>query len=1318
MSSHTNFWYAAPPRTGERRRAARRQSVRNTRPLQDRERHARKIQALWRGQRVRRELNTILRQNRHRNRVIREFLETEKSYNASLDFLVNNVRQQLDWQARHSSHPIVGFADMRALFSNVQQLYELSSQLIQFLEPVVQNWSSRATFGDEFLRIAPFLRIYQEYCNNYPQAQAKLIEVEGKAAFARFWAPFAASSGSLSLGSYLIMPVQRVPRYVLLFREFIRSTWPTHPDYGNLVAAKEACESIAQGINSGIDELNATGRDADMLEAQNFFAAFVEILAPSRRFVRKDPLLLLREDGHTDRVWLWLFNDLFVVSTKLSEDVFTHEGHGLLTQNGSTVAIVQDLPMSDLISHGFTIVASTGSFTFSCDAFAQKASLVTELRRHIGSSAEGIFQASIKGVAVRTDAKKRQYTAFIIELRRGEGADMVTTTVTRRFADFEQLRKDLARAFPRTRLPKLPPKRYFNVDARQVQSKSVALSAFLQECCLRLELRQSDALKDFLELRGPMALSPRERISLSHQRSETGPAQRAAAGAAPRRSSGPAGAGLVISPKGSSHHGDLETVEVQVPEGAAVSVRMNRFSRCGDVIAAMCYEMALGSTCGFALFCDGNATRGDHPIAQVATHASADGFGRLAYPPTDAGAPSPAAGEQGFEAVPIEAHEFPLRILQDAQRRHGDGARLLFQRMVFFAGDAEHLRRCAHEEGALARFLGGQAWRDLRFSAVQAGVQTTLDAAAAFALAKVGPATPQRQADFADTYKVVPPLHQAALRRERTAATIASPLLGFVDLQYYALDLNPRYKDKLLTAQLWSTDPAMPPLLVQAPDPQAYAAWKAALSRACAAVGELNDQEARAAISRRLRSRPRAVRSQSSAAREQEHQREILAYVEGRAAAVCAGALRKKARAGAFRRNWNERWFLLLGNKLFYFKDPLTLQLSREFWRGEACRRWERMGELRGEDAAVRCLAQAAATPLFGSMAWRVTISHPSLRTRNHYLLHVLESMLVLTDLEKDYAAFHVEVPYAFIELDAIDITTDALHLRVLGGELAAAPVHMQTPHGYDIKRLMDTVVEHSTRIGRARAKGRAGPPDEPVVIESPVEVLLGSAQGTARSQRRRFFDTSGRRNNRTAPANRFSLGAAQAEPPPPPPRMRNSRSVETLATAPSAAPAPDADGDVPPPPPPRRNVPSLPSRLPARAIPRRTSIGRARASSVEALASHGAPPPPPPRANGEWKAAPPPPRYPLREASMPGRAPPKAAPPPPRPHRPARPAGHTPPGPGMLRKVQSEFRPGPAPPPPPAREWPRQPARPAAKAAAPAPAPAPRDPQRLRLWQ
>lgn len=53
----------------------------------------------------------------------------------------------------------------------------------------------------------------------------------------------------LGLLSFLILPVQRIPRYVLLLSDLLKNTVPQHPDYENIKAALQQIKELADYIN-------------------------------------------------------------------------------------------------------------------------------------------------------------------------------------------------------------------------------------------------------------------------------------------------------------------------------------------------------------------------------------------------------------------------------------------------------------------------------------------------------------------------------------------------------------------------------------------------------------------------------------------------------------------------------------------------------------------------------------------------------------------------------------------------------------------------------------------------------------------------------------------------------------------------------------------------------------------------------------------------------------------------------------------------------------------------------------------------------------
>ena len=58
----------------------------------------------------------------------------------------------------------------------------------------------------------------------------------------------------MNLQSFLITPVQRIPRYNLTLKEINKNTWQGHPDYLDLIAAGEQVEKTALYVNKRTDD--------------------------------------------------------------------------------------------------------------------------------------------------------------------------------------------------------------------------------------------------------------------------------------------------------------------------------------------------------------------------------------------------------------------------------------------------------------------------------------------------------------------------------------------------------------------------------------------------------------------------------------------------------------------------------------------------------------------------------------------------------------------------------------------------------------------------------------------------------------------------------------------------------------------------------------------------------------------------------------------------------------------------------------------------------------------------------------------------------
>jgi hypothetical protein len=105
-----------------------------------------------------------------------------------------------------------------------------------------------------------FFKMYTDYVANYNDALVKLEECRGANSKLDHWIKGAERkiTNQLDLPSLLITPIQRIPRYNLLLRDLIKSTWEDHPDFESLTAASNAMSGASVSYGDGVGGADLT----------------------------------------------------------------------------------------------------------------------------------------------------------------------------------------------------------------------------------------------------------------------------------------------------------------------------------------------------------------------------------------------------------------------------------------------------------------------------------------------------------------------------------------------------------------------------------------------------------------------------------------------------------------------------------------------------------------------------------------------------------------------------------------------------------------------------------------------------------------------------------------------------------------------------------------------------------------------------------------------------------------------------------------------------------------------------------------------------
>ncbi|XP_012602387.2 FYVE, RhoGEF and PH domain-containing protein 2 [Microcebus murinus] len=245
-------------------------------------------------------------------RIVRELLETEQAYVARLHLLDQVFFQELLETARSSK----AFPEdvVRIVFSNISSIYQFHAQFfLPELQRRLDDWTAAPRIGDVIQKLAPFLKMYSEYVKNFERAAELLATwTEKSPAFQEVLTRIQSSkaSGSLTLQHHMLEPVQRIPRYELLLKEYVQKLPAQAPDRADAQKALDMIFSAAQHSNAAITEME---RLQDLWEVYQRLGLEDDIVDPSNTLLREGPVLKIsfRRNDPMER-YLFLFNNMLL----------------------------------------------------------------------------------------------------------------------------------------------------------------------------------------------------------------------------------------------------------------------------------------------------------------------------------------------------------------------------------------------------------------------------------------------------------------------------------------------------------------------------------------------------------------------------------------------------------------------------------------------------------------------------------------------------------------------------------------------------------------------------------------------------------------------------------------------------------------------------------------------------------------------------------------------------------------------------------------------------------------------------------------------
>lgn len=186
-----------------------------------------------------------------RQHIINEICDTEVNYVKSLTTLKESFLEPL------KKSNILSQETYFALFSNLEEILNHHVPFSALLNTRLQEWNERSIISDIFLNHTGFIRNYRSYLENYSKGMVTMYHVKKNyPEFVRMLHAFETDllkTAMYTIDSFLIMPVQRIPRYILLLREMRKYTAENSEEWLQLERASNSIDKMLIELNAGID---------------------------------------------------------------------------------------------------------------------------------------------------------------------------------------------------------------------------------------------------------------------------------------------------------------------------------------------------------------------------------------------------------------------------------------------------------------------------------------------------------------------------------------------------------------------------------------------------------------------------------------------------------------------------------------------------------------------------------------------------------------------------------------------------------------------------------------------------------------------------------------------------------------------------------------------------------------------------------------------------------------------------------------------------------------------------------------------------------
>ncbi|KNC81541.1 hypothetical protein SARC_06148 [Sphaeroforma arctica JP610] len=238
-----------------------------------------------------------------RGRIALELLATEKTYTEGLHILLGIYKARIIQSAKGKSYADAVTKGVNIVLGNAHDMLAISDQMQVQLEARLKLWDTQAPkermLGDIVLSFSPFFKMYTLYARNFDAACEHLDTMTREYVCVRDALKdleYTPQVNGLPMRSFMITPIQRVPRYKLLFEDYLKHTPEQSPDNPLIQRALTITSEVAMAVNDAVRDRQNVDQ---LLTAQAKFinSSKLDLIVPGRKWVWEGRVMKMSRKG-------------------------------------------------------------------------------------------------------------------------------------------------------------------------------------------------------------------------------------------------------------------------------------------------------------------------------------------------------------------------------------------------------------------------------------------------------------------------------------------------------------------------------------------------------------------------------------------------------------------------------------------------------------------------------------------------------------------------------------------------------------------------------------------------------------------------------------------------------------------------------------------------------------------------------------------------------------------------------------------------------------------------------------------------------------